>query len=299
MTTKYTLVPLLPLENSTTSAPRFYPKPRTGPRQARVSLIIDLGTHDREASEEDIKKGVTKKPCKQVAIFVDLVKDVVDYGNGIGEKQYRHLLNGYLPNKGGLKGINLVQTPLNADRTEWGWHPNSVMTKLAVAGGVTERRDVSALLNMGLRVFIVEKPSADGSKMYTNIQGYLPPNQDDDTGLPETIAELMETPVIVTFETATAEQVKHLRRDIVRKITLAHNYQGSQIQKALEEAFGDELFSISPMALKGAAAPVEEKSKIEPAPLPVAMTKAAPKAAVVPPPPVESSFDEMDDPIPF
>ena len=291
-------VSLLPLETNNSATVRTYPKPRTGSRPARVSYIIDLGVHDRPLSDDDVKKGTASKaPCKQVAITVDLVKDVVDYGDNIGQKPYRHLLNGYLPDKGGLKGINLVQTPLNQDRTEWGWHPNSVLTKLAVAGGTKERRDVASLLNMPLRVVIVEKPSADGSRTYTNIQSYIPPNQDDDTGLPEDIPELPEAAEIVTFETATAAQVKHIRRDIIRKITLAHNYQGSQMQKALEEAFGDELFKIAPTALKGVNvnAPVEVESKLEPAPLPAAMTKTVES----PKPAPASSFDEMDDDTPF
>src|SRR5437763_16906908 len=83
--------------------PRNFPVPKGGARRARVSLIVDLGTQERdpvwELDGKLVKEGTdgavekAQKPAHQVAVFADLVNDVVDYGGDIGEAQYRLMLN--------------------------------------------------------------------------------------------------------------------------------------------------------------------------------------------------------------
>ena len=84
--------------------PRNFPTPKAGSRRARVSLIVDLGTQEREPFNAGKPDEKPQKPCQQVAVFADLVADTVDYGGDIGKAHYRLMLNGSFG--GVLKGIN-------------------------------------------------------------------------------------------------------------------------------------------------------------------------------------------------
>src|SRR5438477_4746932 len=98
---------------------RNFPTPKSGARRARLSLIVDLGTQERDdVWEKDgklVKEGTEgavakpQKPAHQIAVFADLVNDVVDYGGDIGEAQYRLMLNkGF---KGEIQGVNFNKVP--------------------------------------------------------------------------------------------------------------------------------------------------------------------------------------------
>ena len=67
---------------------------KAGSRKARISLIVDLESKNREDFEEK-KTGEKRpqKPCQQIAVFADLVADTVDYEREIGKQHYRLLLN--------------------------------------------------------------------------------------------------------------------------------------------------------------------------------------------------------------
>jgi len=114
------------------------PVPRAGLRKARVSLIVDMGTQPREDFVDE-STGATRpqKPCHQVAVFVDLVADTVDYGGSIGKAHYRLPLNREFA--GVFSGINFLATPpKDADGKiiqgkPWGLHPASPITKVAKA----------------------------------------------------------------------------------------------------------------------------------------------------------------------
>lgn len=232
---------------------RNYPVPRKGSRPARVSMLVDLGVQERE----DDDKGNPRKPCQQVAMFVDLVKDVVDYGGSIGKQPYRLMLNKSF--KGDLVGINFVATPpKDADGNiiqgkQWGFHPANVLTKLAKAVGredVIESMEADQLLNYPVRVEVEvkETPAKNGKTdddgnpiIYKNVSfkqfGQLIVNDDDEI---ETVPDLPNGFRLVTFDTATKEDIAWLRRDVISKIKLASNYAGSQIQKAIKEFEADK-----------------------------------------------------------
>jgi len=128
---------------------RNFPTPKAGARRARVSLIVDLGTQDREPIWVDpdtgkaVKEGTDGaelkelKPTQQIAIFADLVNDVVDYGGDIGEAQYRLMLNKSF--KGNIQGINLQKMPPTDNKgniiqgKSWNFHINSILSKLGKA----------------------------------------------------------------------------------------------------------------------------------------------------------------------
>jgi len=286
--------------------PRNYPEPKAGMRRARVSLIVDLGVQDREPGDD----GKEKTPKQHVAIFADLVNDVVDYGGDIGKAHYRLLLNNTF--KGKLKGIGFFETPPKdpdgntIKGKAWCLHDNSVITKLAKAIGkpdVQQHMDISELLDGQFMadVEVKKNPSgkqdADGNEIiYTNVnyKGASKPapvmkmvtNADGDEEEVEEMpvfATLKVQPKCITFENATKDDVKFIRGNIVKVIKLAHNYAGSNMQKAIE-AFEAENSN-------GDSAPAEEKV----APAKAAAKPAAKKAEPKPAP----NFSDMDDDIPF
>lgn len=279
--------------------PRNYPEPKPGARRARVSLIVQLGTQEREDFDAGKPTAKPQKPAEQIAIFADLVNDVVDYGGDIGEAQYRLPLNGTF--KGVFKGINFYPVPpKDGDGNtikgkEWGLHDNSIITKLAKAVGKPEVQwdmDVSELLDEQFMATVEVKkvPSGkeddDGNEIvYTNVNykgaAMVAPVINDETGdesIP-TFAKLRQKARCITFENATVEDIKILRSNLIKIIKLAEEYPGSNIQKAIE-AFEKEK-GIKPE-------PAEEKT----APKKAATKPAKEKAPV-------AKDDGADDDAPF
>jgi hypothetical protein len=243
------------------------PVPKSGPRKARVSLIVDLGVQKRDDFEDE-KTGETKpqKPCAQVAVFADLVQDVVDYGGTIGKAQYRLCLNKSF--KGDIEGINFTATPPKDAKGQiikgkpWGFHPQNMLTKLAKAVGKPEialdegpsGMDISLLLN---EPFIADvdvkevvsdtKKDDDGNPIVYRNVNFKGPSKvpmvetdelDEDGNAiekPAPVAELKTPALCITFDNAKAEDIKFIRRNLINKIKLAENYAGSQMQKAIEE----------------------------------------------------------------
>lgn len=242
---------------SSDNVQRFYPVPKKGPRRARVSLIVDLGVQERE--DFDIGKPTQKpqKPAPMVAIFADLVNDVVDYGGEIGMAQYRLLMNGTF--KGVLKGIPFQPTPpKDGDGNtikgkQWGLHDNSLITKLAKAVNKPEVQydmDLEALLDeqfmadVDVNEVASGKEDADGNEIiYKNVNfkssaKVAPVIKEDEDGneveeVP-TFAKLKTPALCVTFENATVETVSVIRANIIKQIKLAQDYPGSNMQKAIE-----------------------------------------------------------------
>lgn len=276
------------------------PVPKAGSRKARVSLIVDLGKQERDpiykigdkvvTEETEGAVATTQKPCQQVAVFVDLVNDVVDYGGEIGKKQYRLMLNkSFL---GEVNGINFTASPpmdAKGNRVEgkpWGFHPQNVLTKLAKAVQKEEiitSMDVDELLDQPFMadVEVSKKEDKNGKEdkdgnviIYTNVnfKGAAKLPEDDDTNEPVKVAALTTPAMSIQFDTATKEQVAVIRPSLRKKIKLALNYAGSQMEKAIQ-AFEAE------RAEKEDAAPAKEAvaSKAVAKAVKPAKTKPAPQ----------------------
>lgn len=286
---------------------RNFPVPRAGSRKARVSLIIDLGTQNREDFEDpNTKELKPQKPCQQVAVFADLVADVVDYGGPIGKAQYRLLLNKSFQGK--VQGINFTATPPKDAKGNtiqgkpWGLHPANLLTKLAKAVGkpeVVETMDIEELLNMPfmatVEVKITEdkngKKDKDGNVIeYKNVnfKGAAEVPEDDD-GNPIAVADLKQPARCITFDNAKVEDIQYIRSNLISQIKLANNYAGSAMQKAIE-AFE---------AQKAAAGNDEgtdeqEEEDEQPATKPATKSTTKPKAPKKPVP-----VDDEEEDIPF
>lgn len=290
---------------SSDNVQRFYPVPKKGPRRARVSLIVDLGIQERE--DFDIGKPTQKpqKPAPMVAIFADLVNDVVDYGGEIGSAQYRLLMNGTF--KGVLKGIPFQPTPpKDGDGNtikgkQWGLHDNSLITKLAKAVNKPEVQfdmDLEALLDeqfmadVDVNEVASGKDDADGNEIiYKNVNfkssAKVAPviTEDEDGNEVESIptfAKLKTPALCVTFENATVETVSVIRANIIKQIKLAQDYPGSNMQKAIE-------------AMEAARNDGSEKPASAPAEAKTAPAKPA-KAAAAKKPVVKEDGDDQDVP---
>lgn len=284
-----------------------------GSRPARISLVIDLGEQERDnfveeykpddakhikglaeqggfLSEEDGKQfiNIPQKPQDQVAVFVDLTSDVVDYGGEIGKQPYRLLINKSF--MGDVAGIGFAGTyafDKNGNILKdkgFTFHSNSPLTKLAkatkqtqiISGSGVDNMDVSQLLGQPLMVS-VDKTVTDDGKVYLNYKGcsevpMVPsdPSDPDSEEVLMNVKPLVLEPLVISFDNVTAETKKFIRGDIAKKIKKALNYQGSKIQQVLE-------------------------SKIEEKPL----VEEKPKASVDKSTSTEANFDQFDDTIPF
>lgn len=280
--------------NTVSDAPRerlVFPTPEGGNQPARISLIVDLGTQERE-DFEDPKTGEIKpqKPVQQLAIFADLVDNTVDYGGDLGEQHYRLMLNKNF--KGQIAGVNFTAVPpRDADGNlisgkEWTFHPASLLTKLAKATGQTQilggtkddNMDIEQLLGQGLMidVEVKETPHKDGKKdesgeliVYKNVNPKVYATLPKVKGKPMDVEELNNPPLLITFDNVTEETAKFIRGDVKRQIQKALNYEGSQMQKVL-----------------GSAPQGQQQEEKKEAPKPV---KAEPSP----------DFDAFDDDIPF
>lgn len=238
----------------TSNEPKYnFPIPSDGNQDARISLIVDLGEQNREDGENEDGTTYSRKPCQQVAIFADLVDEVVDYGGDIGEAQYRLMLNKSF--KGDIQGINFTAVPPKDAQGNtikgkiWSFHPANLLSKLAKAtgnevilgGNYEDNMNIEKLLGAPLMINVEVKQTESDKKddngnpiVYTNVRaaGYSPiPKK---KGVQLEVSELTAEPKCITFDNATAEDVKVLRYAIRKKIKQALNYQGSNMQKAIE-----------------------------------------------------------------
>lgn len=296
--------------------------PKEGNRYARVSLIVDMGIQEREDFEDQVTgESRPQDPCLQVAVFADLVNDVVDYGGKIGKKQYRMLLNKSFQQE--VSGTNFKTSPPKDAKGKllegkpWCLHPANLLTKLARAVGkeeITVESDDPASLDIELllgEAFLcnveVKKTPAKGDKkdkdgnpiIYTNVnfKGAAPvPLGHDDEPMP--VKPLEAKALCITFDGAKKEDIQFIRPGLLKQVKAALNYAGSQMQAAVEafeaekgqsnssnDDAGDDQGGDTP-----AAAPA-------PAPAPAKKTAAAKKttAKKTPPP----AGDDMDDDVPF
>lgn len=250
---------------------------KAGSRPGRVSLIVDLGVQEREDFEEEYKEGDTKhakglkergavlveaegktfiripqKPQPQIAVFVDLTSDIVDYGGDIGKQPYRLMLNkSFMGDLSGIGFAGCYSFDKNGQVLKdkgFTFHSNSPLTKLAkatkqhqiVTGSGPDNMDVSQLLDQPLMVTVDKSETTDG-KVYLNYKGcsevpMIPsdPSDPDSAEVMMQVKPLTSPPVVVTFDNITVDTKKWLRGDVIKKIKTATNYQGSRMQAVLD-----------------------------------------------------------------
>lgn len=177
------------------------------------------------------------KDRQEIAVFADLVGNVIDYGGEIGKKPYRTLLNKTW--KGEIRGLGLAVVPPQKQGGVWTFAPNSMLTELAkvtrqntITDGTVKNdlNNIGLILGKSLMVDVVK--TEDGDKVYVNVKGI--------SSVPSQLAKLIDydlvTPVGISFEDVTVESLKAagIRGSIIKKIKQANNYQGSKMQKAIE-----------------------------------------------------------------
>ncbi|AGR89524.1 hypothetical protein X832_gp054 [Pseudomonas phage PAK_P5] len=295
---------LRPKSTGNTGTPREFvnlPEPTPGNHEARVSLIVYLGEQNREDFVDENGESKAQKPVDQVAVFADLVEEVVDYGGDIGEQQYRLMLNKSF--RGEVSGITLQATPPRDGEGRiveggiWTYHPNSPLTKLAKAmqpGAATAildgtDLDIEPLLNQPFMCTVnVKKTPAKNDKkdkdgnplVYTNVS-FGGATQVPAKMMRAGVAELRQKPLLIDFDNVTIETARLLRRDVIRKIQQANNLAGTRMEAVLRELAKE----------RGDKVPEAQEA---PAPRPVATQQSAPPAQGP-----ASDVDSFDDDIPF
>lgn len=171
-----------------------------------------------------------KKDAQEVAIFADLPDTYVDYGENIGEKQYRMMLNPSF--KGVIRGFALVAAPPKGKSKVWTFASNSKLALLARVTGCKEileggpdNMDIGRVLGKPFLLNVEKKDSFINAKEMTAlVRGMEAP-------------ELEGGPVGLSFDGATVEALEaaRLRKSVIDKIKTAKNYEGSAMQKAIEE----------------------------------------------------------------
>jgi hypothetical protein len=281
-----------------------FPVPDAGNQSARISLIVDIGTQEREDFVDPTTKVVTpQKPCQQVVVFADLVDQVVDYGGDIGEKQYRLMLNKNF--RGDIQGINFTAVPPRdaegklIEGKNWTFHPQNLLTKIAKASGNEHILGTDPNNNMNINellgaafyadVEVTSTPDKNGKKdssgnviVYNNVNFKGASKLPMVKGKPVEVEELSATPLILNHNNVTKETVIFLRGKVISIMKAAPEYEGSVLQSLLESAD-------TPKPEK-AEKPATEKAD-KPAP-----KKAEPKKAE---PKVEEPIEDYDESIPF
>lgn len=231
--------------------PYLYPKPEAGNQAARISLIVDIGTQEREDFEDKATGEVKpQKPVQQVVVFADLVDQVVDYGGDIGEKQYRLMLNKSF--SGVIQGINFTAVPpRDADGNMikdkvWTFHPANALTKLAKATGndqilgvdTENNMDISQLLGAAFYADVDVKETDSGKKkedgtpiIYTNVNFKGASKLPQVKGKPVEVDALQVEPMILNHFNITEETLPLIRGKVLEMMKKAAEYQGSPLQK--------------------------------------------------------------------
>ena len=176
------------------------------------------------------------KDRQEIAVFADLVGNVIDYGGEIGKKPFRVMLNKTW--KGEIRGLGLAVVPPQKQGGVWTFAPNSMLTELAkvtrqttITDGTVKNdlNNIGLILGKSLMVDVVK--TEDGDKIYVNVKGI--------SSVPSALAKMIDyslvNPVGISFDDVTAESLKAagIRGSIIKKIKQANNYQGSKMQKAI------------------------------------------------------------------
>lgn len=177
------------------------------------------------------------KDRQEIAVFADLVDTIVDYGDKIGKKPFRVMLNKSW--KGEIRGLGLAVVPPQHNGGVWTFAPNSMLTELAkftrqntITDG-TVKNDLNNIgLILGKSLMVDVAKTDDNDKVYVNVKGI----SSVPSALAKTIDYSLVNPVGISFDNASVEllQAAGIRGGVIKKIKQANNYQGSQMQKAIE-----------------------------------------------------------------
>ena len=204
------------------------------------------------------------KDRQEIAVFADLVGNIVDYGGEIGKKPYRVMLNKSW--KGEIRGLGLAVVPPAKQGGVWTFAPNSMLTDLAkvtkqntITDGTVKNdlNNIGLILGKSLMVDVVKDSSGDST--FVNVKGI--------SSVPSALASMIDyslvNPVGISFENATAELLREagIRGSVIKKIKQANNYQGSQMQKAIEEFEGSKQQESTPTPQQPKGAIVPEESE--------------------------------------
>ena len=191
-------------------------------------------------------KIVQPKPREEIIYAADLVDMYVKYKDEESCKplQYRQWLNkdDFITRE--MVGFSTKFSPPKSKKGGWTFSPLSMHSKLAEATGHLEiidpfssdHGDLSLLLGEAFGIPISKKETESKGKTYINLKAKAPVPLSKKM-LKLGITELDCTPEAIEFETATVEQFKNVmpNKKVIAKIKKALNYEGSQMQKALEE----------------------------------------------------------------
>ena len=238
---------------------------------------------------------VTPKPREEVIYAADLVDMTVEYVEGEEPKQYRVWLNQQDFMTKQMKGFSAKFARPMKEGGLWTFHPQSMHTKLAEATGNTsiledgnDFGDLSLLLGQPFGIPTTQKATTSKGKDYVNLKIGTPVRLSK-KALKVGITELDCTPEAISFEDVTVEQLENImpNRLVIAKIKTAINYEGSQMQKAIEEweanKSGGSTSNEKTEDSQEEESPITEKKKAP-------VKKAPPKKAV------EEEDEDDDDP---
>lgn len=183
------------------------------------------------------KKDGTPLLYQEIALVADCTEMEIDYGEEIGMKPYRILLNKTW--MGDVTGFQLKKVPPAKNGGAWTVKGNTKLAEIITACGKKELlevdlndADLSELLGEAFNISIEKSGDND---QYVNIGKAVQLKKKK--GVVEEVAELEDEPMCIMFENATADMLEeaHVRGDIIKKIKLASNYEGSQMEEAVKE----------------------------------------------------------------
>lgn len=229
---------------------------------ARISIICDLGQQERDNFEEDYKEGdpkhedalkrdknpatlkeedgktlisIPQMPVRQVVVFADLMTEKVDYGETIGSKPYRIMLNKMFMGDISGTALTVMQARDNKGNiikdSPKTFHARSLLTQLGKACGVNlakNNNDISLIAGKAFAATIENKETKKGD-IFAKFNSATPLME----GM--NVPEMEDEPLLISFDTATAEQMQFLWKPVKETIKKSSDYPGSQIEKAMKE----------------------------------------------------------------
>ena len=187
------------------------------------------------------------KPCQQVAFTVDFPSIMINQGQFFGDENakehpLRMLLNGefYMKEVGKVVGKPYNIKEVRNDDGSWGFKSNTQIYKMASAVDVLDEKNnfkphmIGKLLGKAALFEVQVYLQESGGKQYLNekikLSGQVP-----DVMVPM-IPELAPEYIYgVNFKgEQNPEILKNLRQSVLNTMKLAQNFEGSDIQKALE-----------------------------------------------------------------
>ena len=227
------------------------------PTEKQVGKITKFGkSYDGMKKEWVIRKFVKQADRQAVAMAIDFPDITLDKGKFFGEtepnpKPLRLWLGGQYWNKFiGEKGKMLIQNVIPLKVTNiaqppakvWSMNPKSIPHKMAVASKVVETgeaflpQDIDKLLGKTLqfKAQVFFNKGTDGKQYYTEKVSFA-------AGLARGQTERsVENTYLVQFNKENDPQaLKELRAHVINTIEQATNFEGSAIQKQLDEVRGN------------------------------------------------------------